>query len=90
MVQANRSHKPITGVVVFSEDNWEEKYSLESRSYAMSSEGKLFNPNLIGTCTFASNLDGTDVCIRIDYYIDDWKVDYCYIKNDSDNGSKKN
>lgn len=72
--------KALVGVVVFSSDNWKEDYSLESRSYVISSKAKFFNPNMIGKSLYSTNLDKTDRMVRLDYYLNYWKIDYCYIK----------
>ena len=40
-----------------------------------------FDSDKISQAWWASNLDGTDKNIRLDYYINDWKIDYCYILN---------
>lgn len=76
--------KPIQAVIVFKSSNWPGKdYSLEARSYAVSSENKYFNADMIGNSLYGSALDGSDPCVRLDWYMNDskpWAVDYCYIK----------
>lgn len=75
--------KPIQAVIVFKSSNWPDKdYSLEARSYAVSSENKYFK-DCIGNSLYGSALDGSDPCVRLDWYMNDsrpWAVDYCYIK----------
>ena len=72
----------LVGVIVFKSDNWPDKnFSLESRSYAFTSDNKFFIPGMGGNSIFARNLDGTDN-IRLDWYLGQWRVDYCYIKED--------
>lgn len=71
------SETSITGVIVFKASNWEQPFSLESRSYRVSSANKKFLP-CAGSSIFASNLDGTDLCVRLDWY--NWEVDYCYLE----------
>jgi hypothetical protein len=67
-------------VVVFTEDSWKRQYSLEARSYEISSDNKYFNPNAISSSLFGNCLDGTDNGVRLDLYMhENWKVDYCYI-----------
>lgn len=71
---------PLTCVIVFKSENWPDKdYSLESRSYEFRSDEKYFLPTMLGTSIFAHSLDDKDHC-RLDWYLDEWKIDYCYIK----------
>lgn len=72
------SETSITGVIVFKASNWKEPYSLESRSYRVSSANKRFLYRCSGNSIYASNLDGTDQCVRLDWY--NWEVDYCYLE----------
>ena len=72
----------LTGVIVFKSSNWPKTdYSLESRSYRFTSDNKYFVPGMCGNSIFASNLDGTDKCIRLEQYIGRWKIEYCYIED---------
>ena len=67
--------------MVFKAENWPDKdYSEESRSYAFSSDNKYFVPGMGGNSIYASSLDGTDSGVRLDWYLGEWKIDYCYIK----------
>lgn len=75
---------PIYGVVVYKASNWKEEYSLESRSYKVSSDNKAFIPGQLGNSIFASNLDGTDKYVRLDWYKGDWEVDYCYMLDEEE------
>jgi hypothetical protein len=77
--------KQIYGVIVFKSENWPDKdYSLESRSYRVSSDNKAFIPGQLGYSIFASALDGTDDGVRLERYMEyeygSWKVDYCYLE----------
>lgn len=72
------SETSITGVIVFKASNWKQPYSLESRSYRVSSANKRFLPNCSGNSIYACNLDGTDLSVRLDWY--NWEVDYCYLE----------
>lgn len=75
----------LVGVVVFKSENWPEKnYSLESRSYKFVSDNKYFVSGLGGTSIFADSLDGTDRGVRLDCYIREWKIDYCYIEGEEE------
>ena len=72
-------------VIVFTEDSFDKPYSLEQRSYEISSNAKVFNPNAIGFSLYGDCLDGVDMGIRLEWYMDyysnkeGWKVDYCYL-----------
>lgn len=77
----------IEGVIVFSEDSFDEQYSLDSRSYSVSSNNKVFG-NYGGYSLFGSALDGSDNNVRLEEYMRDerggangWKIDYCYFPN---------
>lgn len=75
----------LDGVIVFSSDNWPGKdYSLESRSYKLVSDNKYFIPGLISSSIFADSLDKSDLGVRLDYHLNDWKIDYCYIIGEED------
>ncbi len=74
--------------VVFTADSFQTEYSEESRTYIVPSNNKAFIEGMMGYSIFASCLDGTDKCVRIEGYMaserggeDGWKVDYCYIKD---------
>jgi hypothetical protein len=69
---------PLTAVVVFKAENWDRPYSEKERSYKFSSDNKGFI-GAGGTSIFGDCLDGVDLGIRLDHYIYEWKVDYCYI-----------
>lgn len=81
MWDAREAGKLAVGVIVFKKDNWKTEYSLESRSYRVNNMDNYFDKDKISQAWWASNLDGTDNNIRLDYYINDWKIDYCYILN---------
>lgn len=72
-------------VIVFTEDSFEEKYSLEARSYKITSNNKVFKPSALGFSLRGNSLDGVDVNVRLEWYMDyysnkdGWKVDYCYL-----------
>ena len=65
-------------VVVFTEDSFQHKYSLESRSYAFNTDNKWFKPYALGNSLFSTCLDKHDRGVRLDWYFGDWKIDYCY------------
>ena len=67
-------------VIVFTEESFTKPYSLESRSYKVRRNwGKYFDSTKLGKSLYGECLDGTDECLRLDFYLGNWKVDYCYI-----------
>ena len=85
--EANHPDKHLTGYIVFAEDSWPEKYSLESRTYAVSSNNKAFIPGMGGYSIYGSSIDGSDPFVRLECYMaaekggeDGWKVEYCYVE----------
>jgi len=74
-------------VVVITEDSFTEEYSLDARSYLVSSDNKAFIDGMGGYSIFAGSLDGSDPCVRLEQYLEvegnkgGWKIDYCYIKD---------
>lgn len=78
--------KHLTGCIVFTEDSFNQPYSLESRTYAVSSDNKAYIPNMGGYSIFGSAVDGSDPGVRLEAYMaaerggkDGWRVDYCYM-----------
>ncbi len=75
----------LTAHIVFTEDSFDKKYPLLSRTYSFSSDNKAFWPNMGGYSIFGYCLDGTDQGVRLDWYMaeegnsDGWKVRNCYI-----------
>ena len=83
---AERAHQHLTGYIVFSPDNFKKVYSPESRTYAVSSENKAFEPNRGGYSIYASAMDGSDPNVRLEQYMaaelggqDGWKIERCYM-----------
>lgn len=79
-------NEKISGVIVFTEDSFNEKYPLESRSYRVTSDNKAFLGASLGYSIFGNSLDGSDLGVRLEGYIDverggkgGWHVDYCYL-----------
>ena len=84
--EENHPHEHLIGYIVFTEDSWPDKYPLESRTYAVSSDNKAFIPGMGGYSIYGGSIDGSDPCVRLEAYMaaerggkDGWKVDYCYI-----------
>lgn len=68
------------GVIVFKSENWPDKdFKLASRSYKVVSDNKFFISGIGGNSIYGSALDGSDNGVRIDWYLGQWKIDYCYI-----------
>lgn len=88
MMKYHSTNAPdIEGVIVFSEDSFDEQCSLDGRSYSVSSSNKIFG-NYGGYSLFGSALDGSDNNVRLEEYMQDehggvngWKIDYCYFPN---------
>lgn len=85
--EAEKNGEHLEGYIVFTEDSFTEKYSLESRTYAVSSDNKAYRPNMGGYSIYATSLDGTDKHVRLDAYMaeerggkDGWKIERCYMK----------
>lgn len=76
---------PITGYIVFSSDSFEKEYSEASRTYVVSSNNKAYQSGMGGYSIYASCLDGTDQCLRLEGYMrgeNAWKVEKCYMFKD--------
>ena len=76
----------LRGAIVFTEDSFNEVYSLEARTYLISSDNKAFKPNMGGYSIYGSAADGSDPLVRLEGYMaaehggeNGWKVDYCYL-----------
>lgn len=83
--------KHLTGCIVFTEDSFTRPYSLEARTYAVSSDNKAFQANMGGYSIYGSAIDGSDPLVRLDGYMaaekggkDGWRVDYCYLTEEAD------
>jgi hypothetical protein len=72
----------LRAVVVFTEDSFTKEYTLKERSYAVTSDNKLFKEGMSTNSLYGDCLDGKDPGVRLDRYIkaatNPWKVDYCY------------
>ena len=92
--EARRPHDHLYGCIVFTEDSFSIPYSLESRTYAISSNNKAYLPNMGGYSIYGSAIDGSDPGVRLEAYMadehggpDGWRVDYCYLTDN--NGKEK-
>ena len=75
----------LTAHIIFTEDSFDKKYSLMSRTYRITSDNKGFWSQFSNSI-FAYCLDVTsDQGVRLDWYMEDegnkggWKVQDCYI-----------
>lgn len=67
-------------VIVFTQDSFNKKYTVEPRSYKVYRyDGKYFKSGMLGKSLLGYCLDGTDKGVRLDWYLGEWKIDYCYI-----------
>ena len=86
---AERQNQHLTGYIVISPASFEETYSLESRTYVVSSDNKAYQPNMGGYSIFAVALDGSDNGVRLEQYLsseyggqDGWQIERCYMAAD--------
>lgn len=86
---AERQGQHLTGYIVFSPASFEQAYSLEARTYVVSSDNKAFQPNMGGYSIYASSLDGSDPLVRLEQYMaaerggkEGWQVERCYMMAD--------
>ncbi|MCD7887869.1 MAG: hypothetical protein LUG44_09725 [Clostridiales bacterium] len=86
---AERACQHLSGFIVFSPASFEKEYSVESRTYAVSSDNKAFRPNMGGYSIYASSLDGSDPCVRLEQYMASerggkggWQIERCYMMSD--------
>lgn len=86
---AERNGQHLTGYIVFSPASFEQEYSLESRTYAVSSDNKAFWSRVGSRSIYGSALDGSDPNVRLDQYMaieqggpGGWKIERCYMLPD--------
>ena len=84
--EKDRPKTHLHGAIVFTKDSFKKDYPLDSRTYLVSSDNKAFQPNMGGYSIYGSSKDGSDICVRLESYMQDehggkdgWKVDYCYL-----------
>lgn len=66
------------GVIVFTKESFDKEYSVIERSYQVLSKCKFFNNKMLGNSLMGDCLDGKDYNVRLECYLDDWEIDYCY------------
>jgi len=69
---------PLFACVVFDKNNFDKEYSETKRTYKFRSDNKYFIPKMLGSSIFAECLDKSEE-IRLDYYLDDWEIENCYL-----------
>ena len=86
---AERNRQHLTGYIVFSPASFAREYSLESRTYAVSSDNNAFWSKVGSRSIFASALDGSDPHVRLDLFMaveqggpDGWQIERCYMMAD--------
>ena len=71
----------LTAHIIFTVASFDREYSLLSRTYVVSSNNKVFRPNMGGYSIFGDSLDGTDIGVRLEGYMAEegnpggWKVE---------------
>lgn len=84
-LKLEKPREDLTAHIIFTEESFDEPYSLLSRTYTFSSDNKAFWSKLGGYSIFASCLDGTDQRVRLNWYMAEegnkvgWQVQECYI-----------
>lgn len=80
----------LVGYIVFTEDSFDKCYPIEARTYIVSSNNKAFQDGMGGYSIYGSSVDGEDLCVRLDGYMQDehggndgWKVEKCYVYQDN-------
>jgi len=75
-----KNGKPMYAVAVIKESSFNKPYTETERSYQFSSDNKAFKDGKIARSIFSNCLDGKDLGVRLDWYLDDgWDIDYCYL-----------
>jgi len=85
--KAENEGRHLTGYITFSEDSFDKIYSLDSRTYEVSSINKAFISGMGGYSIYGSSLDKSDMNVRLERYMRDehggangWRIERCYIK----------
>ena len=77
-----KRHPSVRGYIVFTEDSFTEPYSLEARTYAVSSNNKAYISGMGGYSIYGSSIDGSDPLVRLDMYMrgeNHWKTEQCFM-----------
>ena len=58
---------------------WQKQYTEEERTYKFRSDNKYFLGAMLGNSIFADCVgDPNDKGVRLDWYLGDWEIEYCY------------
>lgn len=84
-IMKENTNNNVGGVIVFTKGSFSREYDELSRSYRVNSSEKVFNDTMGGFSLYGNCLDGTDLGVRLERYMEaygndnGWKVDYCYM-----------
>lgn len=85
--KAENEGKSIVGYITFTEDSFDKKYPLDSRTYEVGSHNKAFISGMGDYSIYGSSLDKSDMNVRLERYMrdehggaDGWRIERCYIK----------
>lgn len=85
--KAENDGRHLTEYITFTEDSFDKKYPLDSRTYAVSSNNKAFISGMGGYSIYGSSLDKSDMNVHLERYMrdehggaDGWRIERCYIK----------
>jgi hypothetical protein len=81
----NHIKKRLVAAVVFSNDSpgWDKEYSLEDRTYKFGNGEKYWYGECGGSSLFAL-CPAESGLVRLDWYLPEWVVEYCYIVSEED------
>lgn len=86
--QEPRPTRHLNAYIVFKPESWPgQGLGLASRTYAISSDNKAYQPNMGSHSIYGSCLDRSDPCVRLEQYMAQeygdpkvgWQVDYCIL-----------
>lgn len=83
ITQQYQDENPLWCVAVIDNSSFIHEFSLESRSYRFRSDNKYFLSGMGGNSIFCNNLANDDIGVRLDWYLGDWEIEYCYIENEN-------
>ena len=88
--QSEREGKHITGYIKIAAKGNLSQYSADSLTYEISSNNKAFIDGMGGYSIYASSIDGSDFCVRLENYLKDerggengWEIERCFIKEET-------
>lgn len=88
--QSEREGKHITGYIKIAAKGNLAQYSADSLTYGVSSNNKAFIDGMGGYSIYASSIDGSDFCVRLENYLKDerggkngWEIERCFIKEET-------